>query len=395
MMFPLPRIAVSLLFLANGFIVGSWAPMIPEFKARLGLSESTLGLMIVAFGVGSLVAMPLVGAFIARLGSRGIVLALASAMCLTLTSLLHAPGIALAAVAIFATGALVGGMDVAMNANAVSVERHMKQAIMSSCHGFWSLGGFIGAGAGGVLIARLGNEAHVWIVTAATIALVAAAWRITFDDSADHETTEGKPKAALPRDLLPWAIGLMALACMVPEGSVLDWGALYLRQELGADVALSGLAFAAFSGAMAFMRFAGDLVRNRFGAVATLRGSAIFAGAGLAMAGLAPNAQLAIAGFAVAGLGVANLVPIMFSAAGNLPGYAPGVAISVATFMGYSGILFAPSLIGFIAEHTGFAVIFLTLAFVFIAVFMAARIGRHADFPSASDSPREGGITQN
>jgi predicted MFS family arabinose efflux permease len=304
-------------------------------------------------------------------------------LCLALTGVLHAPGIILAVLAIFFTGALIGGMDVAMNANAVSVERDMRQAIMSSCHGFWSLGGFLGAGAGGFLIAELGNEAHVWIVTAASMLMVALAWRITFDDSANHEAGEGKPKAALPRDLLPWAIGLMALACMVPEGAVIDWGALYLRQELGADVAQSGLAFAAFSATMAVMRFAGDIVRNRFGAVMTLRVSTVFAGAGLALASQADSPALAIAGFAIAGLGVANLVPIMFSAAGNLPGYAPGVAISVATFMGYSGILFAPSLIGFIAEHTGFAIIFFVLALVFIVIFMAARIGRHADGISA------------
>jgi MFS family permease len=226
---------------------------------------------------------------------------------------------------------------------------------MSSCHGFWSLGGFIGAGAGGWLIAAIGNEMHVLIVTTASALLVATAWHGVFDDSPDA-SSEGKgSKAALPRAILPYAIGALALACMIPEGSVLDWGALYLRQELGADVSQSGLAFAAFSATMAAMRFAGDALRGWLGAVMTLRISAIFAGVGLAIAAQAATPQLAIAGFAIAGIGVANLVPIAFSAAGNLPGYAPGVAISVATFMGYSGILFAPSLIGFIAEHTGFA----------------------------------------
>ncbi|MCU0831155.1 MAG: MFS transporter [Rhizobiaceae bacterium] len=378
-LFPSSRIAVSLLFLVNGFTVGSWAPMIPEFKARLGLSEATLGLMILAFGVGSLVAMPLVGMVIARAGSRVIVRLMALALSVALFMLLHLPGVWFAAMMMFVTGGLVGGMDVAMNANAVSVERDMRRAIMSSCHGFWSLGGFLGAGLGGLVIGRFGGEAHVLMVTALSVGLVAAAWMITFDDSAAHVEGEGKPKAALPRELLPWLIGAMALACMIPEGAVLDWGALYLRQELGADIALSGFGFAAFSATMAVMRFAGDGVRNRFGAVRTLRVSCLFAGAGLAIAALAPNAPLAIAGFAIAGLGVANLVPIMFSAAGNLPGHAPGVAISVATFMGYSGILFAPSLIGFIAEHTGFAPIFFTLALIFVAVFAGAGLGRHAD----------------
>jgi MFS family permease len=378
-LFPSSRIAVSLLFLVNGFTVGSWAPMIPEFKLRLGLDESALGLMILAFGVGSLVAMPLVGTVIARSGSRLIVRLLALALSVALFLLLHLPGVALAAVMMFATGGLVGGMDVAMNANAVAVERHMRRAIMSSCHGFWSLGGFLGAGLGGLVIGRFGGEAHVLMVAGLSIAGVAAAWAITFDDSADHEAAEGKPKARLPREVLPWLIGLMALACMIPEGAVLDWGALFLRQELGADVALSGFGFAAFSATMALMRFAGDGVRDRFGAVRTMQVSCLFAGGGLALSALAPTATLAIAGFAIAGLGVANLVPIMFSAAGNLPGYAPGVAISVATFMGYSGILFAPSFIGFIAEHTGFAPVFSALALIFVLIFVGARVGRHAD----------------
>ncbi len=379
MTFPQSRQAVSALFLANGFVVGSWAPMIPEFKAQLGLDEGGLGLMILGFGIGSLIAMPMVGAIIAKSGSRNIVLMLAALMILALPSVLFAPIVPVAFIALLFTGAMIGGMDVAMNANAVAVERDMHKAIMSSCHGFWSLGGFVGAGLGGLLIAKLGGPMHVLIVTAIVAVLVGFAWHKTFDDrlavSADGKTN----KAALPRKVLPYFIGLVALACMVPEGSVLDWGALYLRQELGSDVAQSGLAFSAFAGTMAIMRFLGDTIRNRFGAANTFRVSTLFAGLGLAIAAQANVGSIAILGFAIAGIGVANLVPIAFSAAGNLPGYAPGVAISVVTFMGYSGILFAPSLIGFIAEYTGFAVVFLALAVAQIAVFFAAPLTRHAD----------------
>jgi predicted MFS family arabinose efflux permease len=379
MTFPQSRQAVAALFLANGFVVGSWAPMIPEFKARLGVDESGLGLLILGFGIGSLIAMPICGAIIAKSGSQKIVLTLSAIMIIVLMALIHAPNVPLAAMAMVFAGGLVGGMDVSMNANAVSVERDMHKAIMSSCHGFWSLGGFIGAGLGGTLIARLGVEMHVLIATTIIAALVAFAWHKTMDDEADASSSAKGLKPALPRSALPYLIGAMALACMIPEGSVVDWGALYLRQELGADVAQSGLAFAAFAGTMAVMRFLGDSIRNRFGATNTFRVSTLFAGLGLAIAAEANVGELAVLGFAIAGIGVANLVPIAFSAAGNLPGYAPGVAISVVTFMGYSGILFAPSLIGFIAEHTGFAVIFLALAVVQIAVFFAAPIARHAD----------------
>lgn len=379
MVFPHSRQAVAALFLANGFVVGSWAPLIPEFKQRLGLDESGLGLMILGFGIGSLIAMPICGAIIARSGSKKIVLQLSTALILVLMALMHAPNVVLAACAIVLAGAMIGGMDVAMNANAVSVEREMHKAIMSSCHGFWSLGGFAGAGLGGVMIAWLGVEMHVLAVTAAVAVMIGFAWHKTMDDATVAPAGEKAHRPALPRKALPYLIGTMALACMIPEGAVVDWGALYLRQELGADVAQSGLAFAAFAGAMAVMRFLGDSIRTRFGAGKTLRMSTLFAGLGLALAAEANTGPIAILGFAIAGIGVANLVPIAFSAAGNLPGYAPGVALSVVTFMGYSGILFAPSLIGFIAEQTGFAVIFLVLAFVQAGVFFAAPLARHAD----------------
>jgi fucose permease len=367
MSFPQSRQAVAALFLANGFVVGSWASLIPEFKLRLGVDESGLGLLILAFGIGSLIAMPLCGAVIARHGSKTLVLRLSTILIVVLMLLMHAPNIIFAALAMVLAGGMIGGMDVAMNANAVSVERHMHKAIMSSCHGFWSVGGFAGV------------EMHVLIVTAMVAAMIGFAWHKVMDDATTVSADAKGPKPGLPRTALPYLIGAMALACMIPEGSVVDWGALYLRQELGADVALSGFAFAAFSGTMAVMRFLGDDIRNRLGAVLTLRVSAVFAGIGLVIASMANVGETAILGFAIAGIGVANLVPIAFSAAGNLPGYAPGVAISVATFMGYSGILFMPSLIGFVAEHTGFALIFMVLSAGFIGVFFAAGIARHAD----------------
>jgi Fucose permease len=171
----------------------------------------------------------------------------------------------------------------------------------------------------------------------------------------------------------------MALFCMIPEGAVIDWSALYLREELGSSVTASGFAFAAFSLTMAVMRFAGDIVRDRFGAVRTLRVCAVVSVTGLLIAGFAPDETIAIIGFALAGIGVSNLVPIVFSAAGNLPGLQPGVGLSVVTTMGYSGILVAPSAIGFIAEYTGLAVIFAGLSILHLVVLMLSPLARHAD----------------
>ncbi|MDG3577438.1 MFS transporter [Rhizobium sp. YJ-22] len=376
-LFPKPRIGVSLLFLMNGFMIGSWAPKIPEFATRLALTEGQLGLMILTFGIGSLVMMPLGGAQIARHGSMLVAKVLAICLVPTLLFVSLAGNAWLGAASMFLFGGFAGAMDVAMNANAVEVEKSMRRSIMSSCHAFWSLGGLIGAGIGGFVIAHAGVMTHAFLLTALAAAMLAIAWPMVLKDQPHPD--EDKPKAKLPMTPLPWLIGIVALFCMVPEGSILDWGALYLRKELGASVTLSGFAYAAFSLTMAIMRFAGDLLRDRLGAVRTMRISAVLAIIGMTMAGLAPNAATVIIGFAIAGIGISNMVPIAFSAAGNMPGLAPGVGISVATFLGYSGMLFAPSLIGFVAEHTGFAVVFLALPVLFIVVLILSNLARHAD----------------
>ena len=375
--FPPIRIAVSAMFLLNGFLMGSWAPQIPQLKARLDLTESQLGLMILVFGIGSIMAMPLVGAAISRLGSKTPALWLSIFSGLPLIVVAASHSLWLTIPGIFIMAALLGGTDIAMNANAVGVERKLDRAIMSSCHGFWSLGGVFGAGLGGLLMVRIGDISHAAFAGIFILIGTILAWRFVMVDRPAPD--EPREKLQFPRSPWPYLIGLVAFLGMVPEGAVLDWGALYLRDELSADAALSGFAFAAFSATMAIMRFSGDIIRDRFGAVKTMRVSCMFAGLGLLIASLAASPAIAITGFAIAGLGIANLVPIAFSAAGNLPGMAPGIALSVVTFMGYSGILVAPSLIGFIAERTGFSPIFAALALFLIPVFLLAHIVRHAD----------------
>ncbi len=371
------RLGVALLFLMNGFMMGSWAPMIPEFARRLSLSESALGLVILVFGLGSLACMPVAGSQIARFGSRTVTLAVAAVFVPTLLLITLSNTLWAGVITVFLFGGLTGAMDVAMNANAVEVERNMRRAIMSSCHAFWSLGGLIGAGVGGVLINKIGIYGHSVALTIIAAALLAIAWPRVLADR-PHPEAE-RPKGGLPLTPLPWIIGLMALFSMIPEGAILDWGALYLRNELGASVTLSGFGFAAFSLTMAIMRFAGDLVRDRFGAVRTLQFCSVISILGLLVAGFAPNSLIAIIGFAIAGIGISNMVPIAFSAAGNMPGLAPGIGLSVVTSMGYSGILVAPSAIGFIAEHTGLASVFVGLPLLHVVVLMLSRLARHAD----------------
>ncbi|MFC3641203.1 MFS transporter [Aquibium oceanicum] len=372
------RRAVAAMFLVNGFLIGSWAPQIPVTLARLEITEFTLGLLILTFGLGALVAMPTCGYLIGRFGSRWTVRVFGVVSCFGLLAVALSPGIVAAGITLFLFGGFIGGMDVAMNANAVEVEKQLRRAIMSSSHGFWSVGGFIGGGAGGTLIEAQGYLFHAGVVTAAAliVTLAGLSFLVTEPRPEAHEVR----RFALPRNPTVYLVGLIALFSMIPEGAVLDWAALYLRQERGADLATAGFGFAAFSGAMALMRFAGDRVRNRFGAVATLRVSSLIAAAGMFVAGFATEPWLAIAAFAFAGLGIANMVPIAFSAAGNQPGTSSGASLSTVTLMGYSGILVAPSGIGYVGEHVGFAPVYVAVSALLVVVCLMAGLARSAEF---------------
>lgn len=375
------RWAVAAMFLANGFTMGAWAPQIPLLLPRHDISEFTLGLLILALGLGAVGAMLFAGRLIARFGSQKVLRAFALSIVPVLPAVVFSPSLWLLTPAMMLLGAMIGCMDVAMNASAVEVERKLGRAIMSSSHGFWSLGGFFGGALGGWIIAHWGAEGQaLWAATVAAILVIAAMPSVLPDTPAPRAQGDAPVKTALiPRDPAIWLLGVLALFSMVPEGAVLDWAALYLQQELGSDVARSGLAFAFFSGTMAIMRFAGDSVRNRFGAVRTLRWSGLIAAAGMLGGALAPTDLIAVACFAFSGLGVANMVPIMFSAAGNHPGLAPGAGIAAVTMFGYSGILVAPSTIGFVAEYVGFRWTYGALALLLIFVALMAGRARSAD----------------
>lgn len=383
------RWAIAAIFLINGFLIGAWAPHIPLVMQRLAISESTLGLLILCFGLGALISMPWCGWLMARFGQTPVLRTVGLLQCGGLLIVVLSPTVPTVAATMMLFGALVGCTDVAMNAATVTVERFLKSAVMSSMHGFWSLGGFIGGGLGGLVVQNYGATVHATGV--AIVSIVVCAVAVAF--LLPHERQDARPAAAgeakgsgfsLPRAPHVYLLGLMALLLFASEGAVLDWGALYMSQERGADLATAGLAYAFFAGAMAVMRFAGDMVRNRFGAIPTLRVSAAVAAVAMFCAAMATQPVLVIIAFAVCGLAVANTVPIVFSASGNLPGIDSGTGVSVVSTMGYSGILVAPSLIGFVAERTGFVFIFASIAFVFAIVFVMSGLARPADVKTAN-----------
>lgn len=350
------RWAVASMFYVNGFVMGAWAPQIPLLLPRHHITEGTLGLMILLIGVGAVGAMLFAGKLIAAHGSRRVAVTFGFLITPVLPLVVLAPNLWLLGPAMIWMGAAMGCMDVAMNANAVEVERRMGRSIMSASHGFWSVGGFVGGALGGLVIARFGAAPQALGVAAlALVVMIAASPFLTVEPRHTVKIGDSKPKTAMfPRQPGLYVLGAMALFTMIAEGGVLDWAALYLSKTMDSSVARSGLAFGFFSGAMAGTRFLGDRVRDRFGAVGTLRLSGLVAATGMAVAALAPSDIVAIAGFAFSGLGVANMVPILFSAAGSYQGLSPGAGIATVTMIGYSGILVAPSGIGFAAQAIGY-----------------------------------------
>jgi fucose permease len=379
--YPRERIAVKLLFLANGLYAGAWSLKVPELAERLALSPFYVSLLVVCYGIGSVTIMPIAGSQIARFGSTAVAKVTASIFLFTMLLISLAPNIWTAGVAVFLLGGFAGAMDVSMNANAVEVEKSMRKAIMSSCHAFWSLGGLLGSSVSGFMIETFGPVLHSVIITAVNAGVLLVAFSMLMPDGPHVEEShaDAAAKTSIFKSPLPWIIGIVALFCMVQEGVVIDWSALYLSRELSATLTVAALGAGAMHGMMTIVRLLGDGIRDRFGAVRTMQVSGLIAFTGTMIAGFAPNAYVAIAGFALCGIGVSNMVPIAFSAAGNLPGMAKGVGISVVTIMGYSGTLFLPTLFGFVAEHTGFAAIFIGTPMLLIVVLLLSNLMRHAD----------------
>lgn len=346
------RLGIAFIFFANGCGFGSWVPHIPEVRAALGLSDAALGLALLALAAGATVALPASGVLTARLGSRPVTRAAAVLFCAALPLPLLAPDFASLALALALLGMASGALDVAMNAQAVAIEERYRRPIMSSFHGLFSLGGLVGAVlAAGAIQLGLTPFAHLASAAALLGTGVAASLFALLPTAA----ASGGPILVLPRGRLV-VLGLIALGGLMAEGAVADWSAVYLRDVLATDAAVAALGFAAFSLTMAAGRMTGDAVVARIGPAGVLGAGSALGALTLGAALVAGQPAAALVGFAGVGLGLANVVPVVFSAAGRMPGVAPGVGIAAVSTAGYCGFLAGPPLIGFLAELAGLAV---------------------------------------
>ena len=350
--------AAHAFFFVGGFGTATWAPLVPLLRERLMVGDDVLGMLLLCIGVGSLLTMPLSGALAMRLGCRRVVMtaAVLFAAILLLVSCVDTLSLAVPIVLIF--GAVMGCIDVVVNIVAVLVEKGIGRRIMSGMHAFWSLGGFVGAGLYGVWVGLLGLTPFQSTAIAAGLILLLTA---VFGRHLIPYGGGGGALLALPRGIIVF-VGMTAFIAFLSEGAVMDWGGVYLTTVRGMDLALAGTGYSVFSAAMLMMRFLGDRVVQRIGALPVAVGGALLAFGGILLVMFAPADVLLYVGFFAIGIGSANIVPVFFSLMGRQNVMPVSAAVSAVSTMGYLGILAGPAAIGFVSSLTTLQTAFAMLA---------------------------------
>ena len=366
------RHATRLGFFIAGLVMAAWAPLVPFAKARLALTEGMLGLLLLGLGIGSILAMPLAGAAVARLGCRRVLVLGALAACLALPLLATATAVWVLLLALVVFGAGIGAVDVAVNIQAIGVERASARPLMSGFHGLFSLGGIAGAAG---MAALLAAGAAPLGASLAVVALALAALALAAPHLLPRAERSGGPAFALPRGIV-LTIGLLCCISFLAEGAVLDWGAVFLTAVRGMDPATAGLGYAAFSVTMTIGRLGGDRIVARLGGPAVVLAGGMLAAAGFALAVLVPAWEATLAGYALVGAGCSNIVPVLFTAVGRQRAMPESLAVPAVTTLGYAGVLAGPAAIGLIAQFAGLSAAFLLVAALLLAVAASARILR-------------------
>ena len=349
--------ATRIAFIANGLAFSSWAPIIPFAKANTGVDEAALGLLLLCLGIGSVVSMPITGWLCARHGTRPMILISAMIMACALPFLAYLVEYWALAITLLIFGAAIGTLDVAMNIHAAEVEKRSGRALMSGFHGMFSVGAICGAGFVTLLISY-GVAPLIATLCVMGSVIIAILWvqshyLITKSDAPEPF----RP----PSGIVKWLALLAGIAFLI-EGAIMDWGALLMIERAVFSMEQAALGYIAFSITMVIGRLSGDYIVPRIGRRAILLGGGTLVVLGLIAIATLPFPALNLIGFAVIGLGAANLVPVVFSAAGQQSDMDPNMAVASVTFVGYAGILLGPAIIGFGAQATSLPLAMASLA---------------------------------
>ncbi|TBW47532.1 MFS transporter [Marinobacter halodurans] len=365
----LHQTATRITFLISGIALAAWAPLVPYAKARVDVGDGVFGLLLLCLGAGSILSMPLAGPMVSRAGYRRVIIPsalLGFAMLPLLASVSSLPWLI---VALFLFGGGIGALDVAMNMQAIVVERASGRSLMSGFHGLFSLGAIIGAASmtGLLWLGVTPLMAASCVVGIVLIGLFLAAPGLLSDTG-----QQGGPVFAVPHGIV-LVIGLVCFVSFLSEGAMLDWTAIFFVDHLDVDVSRAGLGFAAFSVTMTLGRLTGDRFVARFGGGRVVAAGGLVAACGIVLLTFAPNWLFGLLGCALVGAGCSNIVPVMFTRAGQQTAMPEHLAVPAVATLGYIGVLMGPATIGFLSELMGLGMAFLALAGLLLAVSGASR----------------------
>ena len=381
---PETRLATRLAFLIAGFGLACWAPLVPFAKARLGVDDGVLGILLLCLGLGSVAAMLATGMLSARYGSKPIIIAGGLGLALTLPILTIASTPFTLGITLAVFGAALGSLDVAMNIHAVEVEKGAGRPLMSGFHALFSIGGFIGS-----LLVTLLLSVHAGplVATLLSSALMVVAMVVAWPRLLKTVPSEDAPLFAIPRSFVLLLAVLAAITFLV-EGAILDWSALLLTTQGRVEASHGGLGYMLFAIAMTVGRLAGDTITAKLGDRAIMLWGGLVAVAGFVVLLLSPIAILALSGFLLIGLGASNIVPVLFRKGGTQTVMPAGLAVAAITMCGYAGVLIGPASVGFVANHIGLSNSFWMLAILLCAAPLCAGIVTRTQSQEETDAHR-------
>lgn len=365
----LEQMSTRVAFFIAGLGIAAWAPLVPYAKARAGLDEGTLGLLLLCLGVGSILAMPLAGILATRFGCRRVATAGTLLICAALPLLATVSSIPALIATLFMFGAGLGTVDSTVNLQAVIVERASGKHMMSGFHGLFSLGGIVGAaGVSALLGLGLTPLAAMLVV----VVLLIGALLKCVPHMLPYGSESSGPAFAIPHGIVLF-IGGMCFIVFLTEGAALDWSAVFLAQERGIDTAYAGLGYAAFALTMTVGRLLGDRIVRKLGATRIILFGGLLAAAGLFLATFTPSWQAALVGYALVGAGCSNIVPVLYTAVGKQTVMPESIAVPAITTLGYAGILAGPAVIGFVAHASSLSFAFGLMAVLLVAVAIGGK----------------------
>jgi MFS family permease len=369
-----PQTATGFFFLANGLCHGTLMARMPALKAHVGVNDQLLGQALLALGLGALAAFPLTGRMVKRYGSALVTCVMCAALLLVVSLPAIADRWSLLAGSMLLIGVFSGSLNVAMNAQAIAVERHTCRPVMSTMHGMYSLGGVLGA-LGTAILSNIAVTHHLLGISAVGLALLPLCGVKLMDDAPPTLLVQKKKRLSLPHKSLQ-GLCVLAMCAFLCEGAIADWSALLLHDGKGASEAVSALGFGSFAACMLIGRLSGDRLRTRFDESMLIRYLSLAACSGLLLSVFAVNPWLCIVGFGLAGSGFSIMVPIIISSAGRREHVDPSAAVVAVSTFGYGGLLMGPPLIGFLAHAITLQFAMLTLVVLTIVICAGGRLVR-------------------